>query len=266
MLKTTALYVYLLIASIPAIATDCVSDIVVDEVYPTGEVLPENLLRLYIYFTGDMSKAGALDAIELRNANGARVQGAFLTNKIDLWSPDARRLTVLFDPGRVKTGLIAHNTMGRALNVGEHYTLYINQSMRTANGCALAGSFQKSFLVSNPDFEPPRIDQWKIQPPKTDSLNWLSVTLNGPHDHVSLAYRIRVLDQQGSVLPGHIKLKKNESEWLFKPSQPWGHRNYSISIDPLLEDISGNRITGSFEKPLGHTNEQPLLIEFNAHK
>ena len=244
-------------------ATDCVGDVAVDEVYPTGEILPENLLRFYIYFSGPMEKANALDAIALLDKNGTAVDGVFLANKVDLWSPDAQRLTLLFDPGRVKTGLVAHNTMGRALRSGERYTLFVDQSILAADGCTIAGSFSKEFEVTNADFESPDLAKWDIQSPKAGTFDWLSMTLNGSHDHVSLAYRVRVIDSTGAIVGGQIALNANESEWRFKPASVWNNARYQIVVDPMLEDIVGNRLTGSFEEPVSDEQIPAQLLTFH---
>src|SRR6056297_3284815 len=73
------------------------------EIYPTAGELPANLLRFFVYFPQPMDRSDILDHILLVDDAGSEVTGAFLENRYDLWSPDATRLTVLLDPGRVKT-------------------------------------------------------------------------------------------------------------------------------------------------------------------
>ncbi|MEM8960927.1 MAG: hypothetical protein AAGD38_05575 [Acidobacteriota bacterium] len=86
----------------------------VSEIYPTADRLPANLLRAYVYFTEPMDRVGMLSSIDLLDADGEVVPGVFLANRHDLFSPDGRRLTLIFDPGRVKTGLAARDPRGRA--------------------------------------------------------------------------------------------------------------------------------------------------------
>jgi len=246
----------------PAYAADCVANATVTDIYPTAEVLPENLLRFYIYFDAAMSRENALDSIHLLDKQGKKVQGAFLANKVDLWSPDARRLTILFDPGRVKTGLVAHNELGRALNSGQQYSLLIDKSLRTADGCALESPYRKTFKVSNEDFESPDLTKWKIIPPKAGTQDWFSLKLNGPHDHVSLAYQIRVIDPKGNILPGRIALDQNETEWRFKPDADWSTSSYRLQVNDTLEDVAGNRLTGSFEAPIIELSDNEFFLSF----
>lgn len=84
-------------------------------------ILPENLPRLYIYFPRPMSPNIQSSDIKLFEASGQEISLVFLPMRFELWSPDRRRLTFLLDPGRVKTGLIADDTLGRALIDGETY-------------------------------------------------------------------------------------------------------------------------------------------------
>ena len=221
----------------------------VSEVYPTSEVLPENLLRFYIYFSRPMQRENVLSSIKLLDSKGEVVSGAFLENKFQLWSPDGTRLTLLFDPGRVKTGLVAHRRLGRALKAGQNYELVIDPTMLAVDGTPLSSTFRRAFRVSKADFEAPDIEKWRLERPTNGSNDSVKLVLNGPQDHVSLAYRIRIKDEAGKTVAGRIELAQAESVWVFKPDQSWTSSGYKIRIDPLLEDVAGNRLTGLFEKP-----------------
>ena len=237
----------------------------VTDVYPTADVLPENLLRFYIYFTRPMGRENVLSSIKLLDSKGEVVSGAFLNNKFALWSPDGTRLTLLFDPGRVKTGLVAHNRLGRALQANQNYELVIESTLLSVDGIPLVETHRKPFRVSAEDFEAPNIQQWRLKKPRAGSKDSLQLKLNGAHDHLSLAYRIRVKDDAQKTLPGRIDIAEFESVWLFIPEQPWNSSNYSVVVDPLLEDIAGNRLTDLFEKPLANDNRssaRPKSIEF----
>lgn len=228
----------------------------VSQVYPTADVLPENLLRFYVYFSQPMARDGIWDHIVLLDENRDVVPGAFIENRFDLWSPDDSRLTVLFDPGRVKTGLVAHTTMGRALEPGKTYTLQVRNSAETRDGCRLARSFEKTFAAAEADFEAPDLKQWQVLAPEAGSTQPLRVILNGPADHVSMAYRIRVTDRAGHKLRGSLRLEDNEQAWIFTPNQPWKAAQHHLEVNTTLEDVAGNRLTGLFDRPLateGHS-------------
>ena len=107
------------------------------DIYPTASELPENLLRLYVYFPRPMALTEGMDNIVLLNDKGMPVTGAFLPTHRELWSPERQRLTLLLDPGRVKSGLAAQELMGRALVSGRSYTLVVSGSSLDVMGCSL---------------------------------------------------------------------------------------------------------------------------------
>jgi hypothetical protein len=65
----------------------------VDHVYPTNDVLPENLLKFYIHFSAPMSKGEAYRHIHLVGADGREVDLPFLRLEEELWNRDQTRFT-----------------------------------------------------------------------------------------------------------------------------------------------------------------------------
>ncbi|UTW48536.1 Ig-like domain-containing protein [Bacterioplanoides sp. SCSIO 12839] len=220
----------------------------VSAVYPTADTLPENLLRFYIYFSEPMETENTLSHIHLKNDQGKKLEGVFLENKLSLWSPDRTRLTLLFDPGRVKTGLVAHNAYGRALTPGSTYHLSIDAAAINQLGCS--SEYIKTFTVTEADYDKPDLSNWVISSPNTETRENLMIDFNAPIDHVSLAYRIRVKDSNNKSVAGSIDLGTNEQQWIFSPIKSWQNNiQYKVVVDPVLEDIAGNRITGLFDQP-----------------
>ena len=220
----------------------------VSDIYPTADQLPENLLRFYVYFSEPMSRENILSSISLLDSQGEEIPSVFLDNRYDLWSPDGTRLTLLLDLGRVKTGLVAHNRLGRAFVAGESYQLRIDAPL-DAHGCELAASHTKNFIALPEYITAPDIDQWQTNQPKVATNEPLSISLGRMIDHLSLAYRIRVQDLEGNAIRGALALAKNEQVWSFTPSTPWQAQDYQIAIDATLEDIAGNRLSGLFDQP-----------------
>ena len=220
----------------------------VSDIYPTADQLPENLLRFYIYFSEPMSRENILSSISLLDSQGEEIPEVFLDNRYDLWSPDGTRLTLLLDPGRVKTGLVAHNRLGRAFVAGESYQLRIDAPL-DAHGCELAASHTKNFIALPEYTTAPDIDQWQTNQPKVATNEPLSISLGRMIDHLSLAYRIRVQDLEGNAIRGALELAENEQVWRFTPSAPWQAQDYQIAIDATLEDVAGNRLSGLFDQP-----------------
>jgi len=229
----------------------CEAPTIVAEVYPSTDALPENLLRFYVYFTKPMRSRAAVETIRIEEAAGDAITDAFLPTRFALWSPDRTRLTLVLDPGRDKTGLAAHDALGRALRAGKRYDLVIPEGLRDARGCRLAETYRKSFIVTQADLSPPAFASWKISVPPAMTRDQLTITLDGPHDHISLAYRLRVQNSAGDVVPGAIELAEAETSWLFRPRTNWLAANYMVVIDPALEDLAGNRIGAPFDQPTG---------------
>ncbi len=233
-------------------------------VYPTSSELPANLLRFYVYFSRPMTGEDLLLEAYIEDANEQMIDGVLFSSRFALWSPDKKRLTLLLDPGRVKTGLDSHQTLGRALEVGENYSLTIKTSQTESNGCQLTVSHSKRFTIGEADVDIPNLSNWSVARPSVASRDPLVIALNGPHDHLSLAYRVRVHNAQGLPIPGSIRLNDNEQEWWFTPNKAWADQLYKITVDPALEDIAGNRVTGLFDDPTGEnrTNRPtPKLTE-----
>ncbi|MEO0425428.1 MAG: hypothetical protein AAF184_24050 [Pseudomonadota bacterium] len=228
----------------------------VAQVYPTAEELPANLLRLYVYFTQPMERADDGGHVTLRDEAGEVMPGALLKTRFGLWSSDGRRLTVLLDPGRVKTGLAAHERFGPVLEQGRRYTLRIDPTLRDANGCSMADGHEKAFTAGAPDRHPPSPADWSLALPPVHTREALTVVLSGPTDHLSLAYRVRVLDAQQQGVPGAIELAQHEQVWRFSPAQTWRAGTYTLRVDPKLEDLAGNRPTGLFDDPTSANRER----------
>ena len=142
---------------------------VVSEVFPSASALPVNLLKFYLHFSHPMSMGDSYSHIRLLNGNGLPVDLPFLELGEELWDREGKRLTLLFDPGRIKSGLKPRLDQGMALLEGEVYTLQILDTWKDANGQPLKRVFRKSFTAIAPDVESPSLDNWKLATPKANS-------------------------------------------------------------------------------------------------
>jgi hypothetical protein len=70
----------------------------VARVFPSGDVVPENLLRMYIEFSGPMGRPSGIAHMKLRDEDGRDIDGAFLPLDYEFWSPDHTRFTAFLDP------------------------------------------------------------------------------------------------------------------------------------------------------------------------
>ena len=218
-------------------------------VYPTSDTLPANLLRMYIQFTEPMKTVGNLQKIKLTSSEGHEVKGAIFMNVHELWDEKQTQLTLIFDPGRVKTGLQAYEQLGWALRTGQTYELIVegleniyHQEVRR---------FSKKFFVTEADLEPPNIDLWQMSLPKSDSKDPLRLHFNEMVDQMSIRHRLVVIDGKGLLLPGTYSFDNNELEWSFSPSELWDKGFYTILVNSRLADPSGNNLNGLFDHPVG---------------
>jgi hypothetical protein len=220
---------------------------VVQQVYPTAAEIPENQLKFYVHFSASMSKGQSSQRIHLLDEAGKDVQQPFLSFDDELWDREYKRITILFDPGRVKTGVRPNRDMGLAMQPGKRYTLVIDQDWSDATGTPLKESFRRTYTVGPRDTVPLDPKTWRVLAPTAGSQ--LSVTLDFP-ESVDAALLLRVIEVQdatGAPVDGKVTISREETRWAFVPNEPWKAGNYVISVISTLEDLAGNKVGRLFE-------------------
>jgi hypothetical protein len=220
-------------------------------VYPSGDALPQNLLKFYIHFTAPMSRGEAysrLHIVDVTDSAAPReVPDAFLRLGEELWDSRGERFTLLFDPGRIKRGLVPNLEDGAPLQVGRRYALVIDGAWQDAQGLPLADSFRKEFAITPFDDVQPDPLAWKLAVPSVGDVEPLIVTFPEPLDHALLERAIAIKTADGKDVDGIGVALDQESRWMFRPTQPWPAGDYAIVIDPILEDLAGNSVGRAFE-------------------
>lgn len=231
---------------------DCPPPVSVSEmdVYPSAESVPANLLRFYLYFPRSMGREISASDIRLVKSDGSEISQAFLPMRYELWSSDRRRLTLILDPGRVKTGLSSHDMRGRALVVGENFALQVSRTLKDSDGCDLGADLSFGFSVLPASLKPLLPQTWSIEVPASGTRAALKLDLGHPHDHLSMAYRIRIQTEDGQPIAGEVKLAEEESVWVFVPRDNWSPVEHKIIIDERLEDLAGNRPGVPFDRKI----------------
>lgn len=84
----------------------------------------------------------------------------------ELWNKDFTRLTILLDPGRIKSGLEVNRIMGRVFKPKQVYRLVIDKGWKDIEGFELQSSYIKTFSVVQEDIVHPDINSWNIKFPK----------------------------------------------------------------------------------------------------
>lgn len=225
-------------------------------IHPSADVLPENLLRFHLCFSAPMREGEAEKHVRLFDEDGREVTGVFADAGVELWDGSMTRLTLLLDPGRVKSGLVAHELLGRALVVGRSYRLVIDERFRDARGKPLLSSLEKRFAVTAASASGPEVKSWRIEAPPAGTREPLTVRFPEPMDILLLGELIAVRGIRGAALRGTIGVTENETEWQLFPAEPWERGGHALEVDCRLEDVAGNNLRGLFDRP-GQTVETP---------
>ena len=218
------------------------------QIYPSAELLPENLLRFYVEFSAPMRSGEVYRHIHLLNAAGKEVELPFLELPEELWDPQGRRLTLLLDPGRIKRGLKPRRSVGSALLIGESYRLKIDSAWRDARGVPLVQDHIKAFRVDPPDREQPNPKNWRIASPKAGTDEPVRIEFDEPLDHALLQRMIWIIDASGEEVAGSIQVEGGEAGLRFTPERAWRAGTHHLMIDVDLEDRAGNSIRSVFDR------------------
>ena len=228
-------------------AADVQPTTTVVRVYPTGDLVPENLLRLYVYFSAPMGLRGGVDYVRILDADGQLVEDAFLPLDVALWNRDRTRYTLLLDPGRVKRRILPNEQMGRAITMGRTYTLVLERDWRDASGLPLVESFSRQFRVGPPQDLAIDLARWQIAAPVAGTRDPLVVSFPRPLDYALLQRTLLVATDRGELVDGEIDVEAAETQWIFTPHVPWRSGEYHVTALPDLEDPAGNRVGRPFE-------------------
>lgn len=219
-------------------------------IYPTTSTVPVNLLKMYVSFSAPMRFGEAYAHVRLLDSEGEVVPDAILEVLEELWDPERRRLTLLFDPGRIKRGLEPNLTLGLPLREGESYMVEIDAGWRDGLGRPLAAGFTKAFSVGHADRTRPNPEEWKVSAPGAGSHDPVDIVFPEPMDRALLDHMIAVVGPSGQVLDGRVEVDSEETAWRFVPSRPWPAGDYTLDIDPNLEDLAGNNLAHLFDVDL----------------
>jgi hypothetical protein len=243
----------------------------VEQVYPSGDVWPSNQLRLYIYFSAPMSRNEAAGRIHMLDAAGKELSGShavFLPGE-ELWDPGFRRLTMTFDPGRIKRGLTSNEAIGPPVVEGKRYTLAIDSGWPDARGVPMIEGFRKTIRGGPAERIPPEPRQWNVTAPKTGTKDALVVDFPAPMNYPLLQRMLQVSGERGAVV-GTVAVTRGETEWRFTPQNPWTAGSYQLVVDTGLEDLAGNHIgqpfdLDVFDRVTEHITTKTVSRPFTVH-
>lgn len=236
--------------------------------HPQAAIIPGNALKFYLTFPEPMTTGDIFQHLQLIDTDKLQpIAGAF--REVELWSPDAKRLTVWLHPGRQKTGVNLNEDEGPVLIEGRHYSLVLSRAATTTHGTALSADVKLDFTAGPPVHTALNPSRWTTVPPRVNGKPaW-------PMAPVELRFD-RTMDWamvQGAVkadATGHAVVEDSldGTVWRFYPDQPWKSAKHVIEVDPLIEDICGNNVLRAFEIDVASSPSPakagPVRIEFEA--
>ena len=223
-------------------------------IYPSANELPENLLRFYLYFNTPMKKGQALNYIQLIDSAGNIDNHAFMEFKQELWSADGKRLTVLFDPGRIKRGVSTNMELGPALLEGKRYKLSISSTWQDVYGQELSVTTAKEFVVGNAYRQHIKVNELEIKKPEANSDDILSIHFDRIIDHALVQSMLRIEDENKNLIDGYWETSEEEKTVQFIPQMTWKKGTYRIIMDSSMEDVAGNNLNNLLDQKTGELN------------
>jgi hypothetical protein len=206
-------------------------------VTPSGNTVPENLLRIELHLARPLPRPLAMDRVHLLDDEGQDIPDAFLD--LPLPGDDGRTIALLLHPGRVKTGVGANLALGRALHADETVTL----------------------VVDDPQLGPPLRKRWRVDAPARQAFVGPGLAIDVPRAGTRAPLQVRfgtpltassirllaVRGPAGERVAGSPAFRDGETAWRFVPARPWRAGEYALRVHPLLEDVAGNRGCAPFE-------------------
>jgi hypothetical protein len=217
----------------------------VTHIYPSTDEWPANTLKMYVTFSAPMASGDAYTHISIHDDQGRVVEGPFVEIEPELWDPTGTRLTLLFDPGRIKRGLVDNEQSGPPLMPGRTVTIEVDPAMRDARGAPLAEKLTRTIHIVDAVREPVDVKTWRVEAPKSASDD-LVITFPRPLDH-ALAQRAISISREGARIAGWVALEDNETRFRFTPDAEWKSGAHEIFVDGVIEDLAGNRLGKVFD-------------------
>jgi len=214
-------------------------------------VLPANALKFYLHFSEPMEQGIFLERLRLLDGYGKEVIGPF--RETELWSPDGKRLTVWFHPGRQKTGVNLNTDEGPVLHAAMKHTLIVAGSWRSTRGVALGQDVRFDVGVGQADHAQPNMKRWQITAPKPGTREPLVVRFDEPLDTAVLVSALRVQSGSNEVTLSEARVSPDGLQWTATPQQSWQSGTLELHAEPTLEDLAGNSLEKLFEVDVSET-------------
>jgi hypothetical protein len=205
-----------------------------------------------------MSEGEAMARVRIADPTGDEIVGALLETELELWDPDRCRLTVLFDPARIKRGLAPHREIGYPLTEGHAVTVIVDREFRDAHGRPLTAPSSRTYRVG-PDVRS-RVDPstWVLEAPTFGTRAPLTAKFDRPLDHALAAHCITITDPAHGALAGTATVGASDWSWSFTPDAPWAAGPHHVVVRSILEDLAGNSVARVFDRDVDDPAHDPV--------
>jgi len=216
---------------------------------PSGSIIPENILRFTVKFPKPMKRGDVLKHISLNDSEGKAIVAPFHETSELLWSKDGKRLTLLIDPGRIKSGVKPNVDLGPVLKEGSSVELAISNDWEDENGATRPESFRAKFRVGpvqREGIEVVGFDAMRFNP--ENGRPTLRIDLGRLVEPAQVEGHFRVEDENGKRITGATSYERSSTfvEFNFAGIDTAKLVLFAC-IDPELEDVCGNRLGLPFE-------------------
>jgi hypothetical protein len=211
------------------------------------EVLLENQLRVYLQFSAPMGRRPARDYVRLLDDAGQEVVDAFLPLGVSLWNATRTRCTLLFDPGRVKRGILPNAEMGRPLTAGRRYIVVVSREWRDSEDRPLVEEFRREIRVVPAVMTAIEPEQWRLALPVVGGRSQLTVVFPRALDRALAERSFTVSGPDSQPMNGTVGLDSAATQWTFTPDAAWEAGAHQLTALSILEDPAGNRVWRAFD-------------------
>ena len=221
---------------------------IVSNVFPSTDNWPANQLKIYIHFSAPMGLGNIYEHIKLFEADGLKVEKPFLEITPPLWDKSQQRLTLWFDPGRIKQHLSPNEKMGPPLEKNKKYRLVISKNAKDDYGRPLENDFEKTFYTNEDDRIKPDTQKWNIVFPKNKNTDPVTINFTECMDHGTLHSTLAILDENKKRVAGKTEISNSEKTWVFHPKNKWEAGKYYLMVSNKIEDLAGNNLKRLFDQ------------------
>lgn len=219
-------------------------------IFPNADTVPANLLRWYLFFDRPMAHGYAYRMVRVETLAGDVVPAPFVVVAEELWDPSHRRLTLFLDPGRIKRGVGPRQSHGVPLQPGQELELVIDGRWPDAHGSPLGSDVRRRFRVTAEDGRSPRPQAWRLNLPSVGERTPLRIRFDEVLDREQAKRFLALADATDAEVAGSWLVADDGLTALFEPEQPWRPGDYQLQIYSRLEDLAGNNLLQTFDRPI----------------